>query len=88
MRIQNVHDLMVALRQGTYTSVGSYPLFYLTADGGVLSPKSVRENLWTIARAVRDGFEKQWVVVACDVNWEDPALYDDHSGDRIEAAYE
>lgn len=90
MQIATVKDLCNAMRQGKYTSVGSYPTFYLTADGGVLSYESVCANLWQIARAVRDGkgaYNDQWRIVACDVNWEDPALFCDDSGKRIESAY-
>lgn len=87
-----VRDLMKSLRHGgPFTSVGCYPKFWLTADGGVLSYNAVCENLWQIARAVRDGKagpeSEQWRVVACDINWEDPDMFCDHSGERIESAY-
>lgn len=96
MLIHNVRDLMTTLREGAYTSLGSYPKYWVTADGGVLSYKSVLENVGQIARAVRDSRnhtarlgidQRRWQVVACDVNWEDPDLMCDDSGERIESAY-
>lgn len=87
MSINTVRELMQAVRMGRYTSVGSYPLFFLTADGATLDPRTVRSELWQIARSVRDGATDGWRVVAVDVNWEDPDMYDDHTGERIESAY-
>lgn len=87
MLINTVRDLMQAVRQGRFTSVGCYPLFFLTDDGATLDPRTVREEIWRIARAVRDGAAGGWRVVAVDVNWEDPDMYDDHTGERIESAY-
>lgn len=82
-----VREFLEALRGGPYTSVGCYPLFFLTADGEALSFKAACENVWQVARAIRDRNNAQWRVVACDVNWEDPDLYCADSGDRIESAY-
>jgi hypothetical protein len=82
-----VKRLVAELREGRSTSIGSYPKFFITADGGSLSFEAVRDNIMTVARATRDGFETQWCVVGCDVNWEDPALFCDHTGKRIESAY-
>ena len=87
MNIKSVRDLMTAVRYGRFTSVGCYPLFFLTSDGGTLDPRTVREEIWTIARAVRDDVNDGWRVVAVDVNWENPDMYDDHTGERIESAY-
>ena len=87
MFINTVKDLMVAVRQGRFTSYGCYPLFFVTKDGGALDPRTVKENLFQIGRAVRDKNDPQWQVIGIDVNWENPDLYDDHTGDRIESAY-
>lgn len=65
------------------TELGGYPLFYLTADGGVLSPEAVIENI----DLTNDPNDKQWYVVAVDVNYEDPDLICDHTGKRIPSAY-
>jgi len=66
-----------------FTTVGGYPLYYITADGGVLSPSAVEENL----DLCRDPSDSQWHVIGADVNWEDPCLICDHTGNRIESAY-
>ena len=54
---------------------GGYPLYYLDNENNVLCP----------ACASKDGYESE--PVACDVNWEDPDLYCDDCGERIESAY-
>lgn len=88
MTAYTVRDLMRDLRSGPYTSVGSYPTYFLASDGEALSHKAVRANLWTIARAVRDQSHwGGWQVVGFDVNWEDPELYCSDTGERIESAY-
>ena len=66
-----------------YAFPGGYPVYYVTADGGVLSAEAVEENLGECC----DPSDSGWYVVAHDVNWEDPHLYCDHTGERIESAY-
>lgn len=88
MEIKTLADLDEALSQGKYTSIGSYPIFFITADGGVLSYDTVKEERETIAEAIEDDDTSGgWRVNAADVNWEDPDLIDDHTGERIESAY-
>lgn len=94
MEIKTVRDLIRALRSGKYTSIGSYPTYFITADGGALSHRAVRENLWQVARATRDYRNGQrsrdlyqWAIYGFDVNWENPDLYCDHTNERIESAY-
>jgi hypothetical protein len=75
---------------------GGYPLYYVTADSGILCPTCARmaerENL------INDPSGAQWHIVAADVNWEGPSphcdhcwegpsLYCDHCYQRIESAY-
>jgi hypothetical protein len=80
-------ELKTQLRQGEFAWPGGYPLFFITTDGAALSFKAVRENLrcvlWSIKNKVNDG----WRVVGADVNWEDPSLFCDHTGERIPSAY-
>jgi len=87
---------MNELRAGQYTSVGSYPKFFICSDGEVLSFEAVRENIMQVARAVRDyaraprsvgADQLQWLAMHVEVNWEDPMLVCSHSGERIESAY-
>lgn len=82
-----VQDFGRALRNGAYTSVGCYPLFFLTSDGGCLDFADAWENRAQIVHSILTRSNDGWRVVAVDVNWEDPALYSDHSGARIESAY-
>jgi hypothetical protein len=87
MNITTVKELMQSLREGPFTSVGSYPKYYITADGETLAFKTVKEELGQIARAIRDKNNDQWRVIAANVNWEDTELYCSHTTDRIESAY-
>jgi hypothetical protein len=89
-----VKQLMRDLRAGKFTSIGSYPTYFLTADGEALSYEAVRKNLWQVARATRDYPTqkwnmdvRQWAVIGFDVNWENPDLTCAHTGKRIESAY-
>lgn len=82
MEITTVRQLMEALRQGKYTSVGSYPTFFLDEDGDTLSHEGVRKNVFDIARSVRDG-KKLYL----DINWEDYAMTCALTEKPIEPAY-
>lgn len=87
MRIANTRDLAAAFRNGPFSSIGGYPLFFLTSDGEALSHAAVRENYRAIAASTREGMHDGWCVVGHCVNWEDPELYCAHTGERIESAY-
>src|SRR5690606_10883614 len=93
--INSTKELFAALRGPAAHdwSMHGYPLYFLTADGGTLKPSTVLENIGEVGRATRDYFRRRygdpaWVVVGWDVNWEDPDMYDDHTGARIAPAYE
>ena len=76
-----------AVRQ-KYLFPGGYPLYLLCADGGILCPDCARREWKLVAAATRHpGTDKQWEIVAIDVNWEDANLYCDHCGELIECAY-
>lgn len=66
-----------------YAFPGGYPLFYITADGGILCPKCCNEN----KELLNDESDRQWFVIAYDVNCEDGELYCDHCNEKIESAY-
>ena len=70
-----------------YAWPGGYPRFFICADGAALSFDAAQANRRAIRRAIRTGYDDGWQVVGCDINWEDPALYCDHIGVRIESAY-
>lgn len=73
-----------SLVHSPYAWPGGYPLYAITSDGGALCKRccvTEREAIGTTTGS--DG----WCVVAVEANWEDPALFCDHCGDRIESAY-
>jgi hypothetical protein len=80
-------DLKNQLRSGPFAWPGGYPLYFITDDGAALSFNAVRENLRSVIWSIRHGVNDGWRVVGCDVNWEDPKLFCDHTGNRIESAY-
>ena len=86
-QIDNVAQLKATLRNGRFAWPGGYPLFFITSDGAALSFQSVLDNLPEIMSSIRDDSNNGWRVIACDVNWEDTDLTDDHSGEMIESAY-
>lgn len=83
-----IQDFEKHLEEGPYAWPGGYPKYFITEDGGVLSFDSAKENKDEIIDAMKEGRDnKQWRVVAVEINWEDPDLYCDHSGEKIECAY-
>lgn len=67
-----------------YAWPGGYPMFAVTSDNGALCHKCCESESRSIGSTYgTDG----WAIAALDVNWEDPDLYCDHCGDRIESAY-
>ena len=70
-----------------YVWPGGYPRYFTTHDGAVLSFEAARENAASIRAAIRENDSNGWLVVACDVNWEDATLTCDHTGRSIESAY-
>lgn len=76
------------IESGPYAWPGGYPRYFVTADGCALSFKAAEAHKADILDALRDGVRgDSWMVAGCDVNWEDPDLYCDHTGKRIESAY-
>jgi hypothetical protein len=62
---------------------GCYPLYYITADGGVLCPKCANDNF----DLTLDKDDPQWYIVDIGVNWEDEELICDNCYKKIESAY-
>jgi len=67
-----------------YIWPGGYPVYYISAYGGIFCPDCVDAEKELIDAA--DEHDRQWLVVAQDINYED-ILYCDHCYNRIEAAY-
>lgn len=68
-----------------FSFVGGYPLFFITRSGLALSYDHVRSCAMEYARSTRD--REGLAIVGCHVNWENPDLYCDVTGERIESAY-
>lgn len=69
---------------------GGYPVVYYFADGGDCCPKCANRENGSLAYVgdSPDGIEdRQWKIVASDVNYEDQNLYCDHCNAKIEPAY-
>jgi len=66
---------------------GGYRKALITADGGCLCDKCVKQE-WRLICA--ESFEQTncgFRIAGVDVNWENPDLYCDHCNARIESAY-
>lgn len=72
------------LSRQRYAWPGGYPMYAVTDDGGCLCHQCCSDERLAIATTTgTDG----WCVQSLAVNWEDPDLFCDHCGDRIESAY-
>lgn len=89
MEITTISDFRRAVRQGKYTSIGCYPLFYLMADGECMCTDCVKAERRSILGAMADKSYRdfQWTPVAIDINYEDGDMYCAQCNERIESAY-
>lgn len=69
----------------SYAWPGGYPIFFLCEDGGVLCPDCVNENRELIDSA--DSSDKQWCIVAVEINYENELLYCDNCSKHVDSAY-
>jgi hypothetical protein len=88
MQINSISDFRAAVRNGPFAWPGGYPLYWVMADGGAcafdVAKTERRQMLWALANQYGDPC---WQPVALEVNWEDAALFCDHTNKRIESAY-
>jgi hypothetical protein len=70
-----------------YAWPGGYPLYVVTHDGAALSVEAARAEWSQIVRSTLQHARDGWRVERTCINWEDPALYCDHTGIRIPSAY-
>jgi hypothetical protein len=89
MKMMKLADIKARLRAGKYAWPGGYPCYFVTTDGAALSFEAVRDNWLLICEAhIVPGYcHSGWAIEGCDINWEDPDLICDHTGQRIESAY-
>jgi hypothetical protein len=85
--IRTVPEFDAALSAGPYTSVGSYPVYFLAHDGECLCHKCAKDNAGEVRDAIahNDRFNG-FLVVGCEVNWESE-LSCAHCYEAIERAY-
>ena len=70
-----------------YAWPGGYPIYLVTTDGGALCPDCVKSEVRNIIDSCRREVDDGWRAYGADINYEDPNLYCDHCGNRIESAY-
>ena len=70
-----------------YAWPGGYPIYLVTTDGGALCPDCVKSEIRNIIDSCRREVDDGWRAYGADINYEDPNLYCDHCGNRIESAY-
>ena len=72
----------------SHAPVGGYPIFYVTADNGVLCAGAECANGPESRSADTDcPDDNQWRIVAADIHWEGTPLICDHCGNGIDSAY-
>jgi hypothetical protein len=84
--IRTVSDLKATLRAGPFAWPGGYAVYFVTADGALLSFDAVREEFRTIADAIRrDDARGGWRVSAASSTADnDGEIWCDHTGRTIE----
>jgi hypothetical protein len=88
MHIRTVHDFRRAVREGSRTSLGCYPLAFLMADGEALCPSCAKAERRECLEAIAHGSRQdQWRPVALEVHWEGEPLTCAHCDGAIESAY-
>lgn len=81
-------ELKQALRTGHYAWPGGYPKYFIAADGNALSFAAVYQEIKQVMRALRHpGTDRDWQIIAVDVNWEDESLFCVHTGQPIPCAF-
>lgn len=81
-------EIKAELRAGKYAWPGGYPKYFVTADGAALSYDTVRKEWRNVVEShMHDMRHCGWFLVCAVINYEDPALFDAHTGARIESAY-
>lgn len=68
-----------------FTSIGCYPIVYLTADNSTLCAACANGEDGSEASEASE--DPQWRLVHSDVHWEGPPITCDHCNAEIESAY-
>lgn len=85
--VKALQQVKAALRQGAYTDLGGYPLYFITRDGAALSFEAVQEQFRNVVWDHLNHASTGWRIDGSAVNYEDADLFCDHTGKRIPSAY-
>lgn len=93
MKIETVSDFRRAVRNGPYTQLGGYPVYWLVSDGEAcafdVAKTERRQMLDALVEYQSNRSEHSgWRPVALEINYHDCDLICAHTGRRISAAYE
>lgn len=88
-----MHFPMITLEQfdnfirQPYAWPGGYEIHALTLDGGCLCHQCCKAEAETIADAMTEESDPQWMIAALDINYECEHLFCDHCNRQIEPEY-
>lgn len=88
MKINSISDFRKAMRHGPYAWPDGYPCYFVMEDGGAFHFDTAKAERRRILEALRDKVGDGWAPIALEINYEDDELYCDHTGKKIEAAYD
>jgi hypothetical protein len=74
------------LNSGKYAN-GGYPKYFITSDGEALSYDSAKKNQELIVESIKAELNDCWMVIGCEINWEDTSLFCSDTSKKIESAY-
>lgn len=85
----SLSNLKKILRSGQYSWPGGYPLYFIMGDGEPASHAGIRSEWKRICRAYlnQTSYDREWIVEAYEVNWENADLICCITDQPIEAAY-
>ena len=67
---------------------GGYKVYFITADNGCICSDCAKEEKELILDAIKEQNDKQWEVIAVDINYENDSIYCDHCNQQIEPEYQ
>ena len=85
--IKTVSQFKATLRNGRFTDLGGYPLYFLTSDGQPMSFEAAESEAKEIIEAIRKKDNSGWRIVGCYINYEDNEMFCCHTNEQIEPAY-
>jgi len=89
-KIESTQDLKACIRAGEFAWPGGYRLFFITADGGALSFKAVKDNLSSVIYSIRNDVNDGWKVTGLDNTelYDEQPLFCDHTNEQLNEVME